>query len=136
MEKSAKLSVILRKSLRLSLSLEMELPKLWRQITWYVSLDTAKVIFVKHKRVFLLFCHNVEDFVFNVSLDEIFEDVKVMFDDDCVAVFEVDFVNLIWEGSHVGYLIDVQWFLMFWSGFMLLRLLFLNWKNDTFEMSV
>ncbi len=71
----------------------------------------------------------------DVSLDKIFEDVKVMFDDDSVAVFEVDFVNLIWKGAHVRYFIDFKWCLMFWGGFMLLRLLFLSWENDTLEMS-
>jgi hypothetical protein len=64
-------------------------------ITWNVGLNSAKVVLVEHERVLLFLSHDVKDLVLDVPLHKIFQNFKIVLDNNCVAIFKRDFVDLI-----------------------------------------
>ena len=66
----------------------------------------------------------------DVPLHKIFQNFKIVFDNNCVAIFKRDLVDLIRQRAHVYYLIDVERSLVLGGWLMLLRLLFLSWARD------
>lgn len=79
--------MILRRSFGLSCWRAIELPWLFEVNTWDVGFYSTEVVFVENVGVLFFLCHDVEDFMFDISLDKVFQDIEVMFDDDCAAIF-------------------------------------------------
>jgi hypothetical protein len=68
--------------------------------------------------------------VLDVPLHKIFQNFKIVLDNNGVAIFKRDLVDLIRQRSHVYYLIDIEGSLVLGGWLMLLRLLFLSWAKD------
>jgi hypothetical protein len=94
-EKFAKLSVMLSRSFGVSFYLEIELPNLFLCLTWNVSLHSAKLILIENERILFSLSHYVQNLVFNVSFHKIFQNVKIVFNDNCISIFHVQPVNFV-----------------------------------------
>ena len=104
----------------------MELPGLFNLGTWDVGFNSTEVVFVEDEGILFFLSHDVENFVFDISLYKIFQNFKIVFDDNCVSVFQVDSIHLVGERAHVEDFINVERCLMFRAGLVFLGLLFLT----------
>ncbi len=132
-ENLAKLSVILQRSFGVRFSLDIELPKLSSSITWNVSLDSTKLVFIKNIGVLFVLSHYIQNLMFNVSLHKVLQNIKVMFHNNDITIFHINPVDLIGQWSHAMNFINIQRFWIFWSYIVLFRLLFLKLYKQYFR---
>lgn len=87
------------------------------------------MVHIKNVRISFLFCHNFEELMFNISLDKIFQNVKVMLHNNDVSILQGDFIDFIGQWSHMVDFIDFQSKIFFLLFLMLLFLLFLRYRK-------
>lgn len=63
--------------------------------TWDVCLNTAEVVLIEDEGVLFFLCHYVQNLVFDVSYDKIFQNVEIVLHDDGIAVLKVHSVDLV-----------------------------------------
>lgn len=87
LENVAKLSVILFKSFGVSYWRVIELPELFSHFTWDIGLHSAKMILIENIWVFFLFSHHIQNFMLNVSLNELSQNIKIVFNNQHISIF-------------------------------------------------